>query len=260
MNLPAALLLICSGLSAATLQEKPTSFCYGTIGRNIQARLQLHNSDARETLRVRIRVQTIGGKALADPVDRELGPAENYETVFQPSDQLQQIWAVLTVTGYRQSHKGDIPMHSDGPLEGAMITEKMEGAEVKTRTSTLTPILVQDPHDRPRGVEPNKAVHRLGAFFTGEYVFIGNPRDRQLDLSFCAVRTGRCWQYGLPARSAVSVSLADFEAALGIASLQDYVSLNFGSATAFCNMRNGSADSAITFGDVAPSPSRDTRR
>lgn len=221
--------------------DKPTSFCYGTVGPHIQARLQLHNASPRDSVRVVIHVQTLAGKALSS-VDRELAPGADYEAVFEPSEPLQQIWAVLAATG----NKPDVT--------GAMITEKTVGTEVKTRTSTLTPILVQDPRDRPRGLEPNKATHRLGAFFTGEFAFIGNPREKQLDVSFCGVRTRKCWQFGLPARSAISVSLDEFKASLGIASAQDLVALDFEGAAAFLNMRNTGADSAISFGDAIPSP------
>jgi hypothetical protein len=247
-----AVWLVAIVLQAAGVQDKPTSFCYGTVGPHIRARLQLHNSDAQAHIRVAVRVQTVGGKPLGPPVDRELAPGADYEAVFETAEQLEQIWAVLTVTGYRPNRKGDISMHSDGPLEGAMITENTVGAEVKTRTSTLTPILIQDPHDRPRGVEPNKAVHRLGAFFTGEYAFIGNPRERQLDVSFCGLRSRKCWRFGLPARAAVSVSLTEFEARLAISGPQDLVALDFEGAAAFLNMRNAGADSAISFGDAAP--------
>jgi hypothetical protein len=245
--------LMAGALFAGTGPDKPTSFCYGTVGPHIQARLQLHNSDAHDTMHVTIHVQTVAGETLGAAVERDLAPGADFEAVYEPAEKLEQIWAVLTVTGYKLDRKRNISMHSDGPVEGAMITEKTVGAEVKTRTSTLTPILVQDPHDRPRGVEPNKAVHRLGAFFTGEYAFIGNPRERQLDVSFCGVRTKRCWQFGLPARAAVSVSRAEFEAKLGISGPQDSVALDFRGAAAFLNMRNAGADSAITFGDEAPS-------
>lgn len=195
-----------------------------------------------------IRVQTIAGVALGEPIARDLNPGEDFEAQYGPAESVQQIWALLTVNG--PTLKGEVSMHSDGVLQGGMVTAKTEPSGVKTRTNSLTPILVRDPSDRPRGVEPNKSVLRLGAFFTGEFAFVGNPRDRPLEISFCARRTGQCWRWRLGPRAAVSVSLAEFEAALGISSVNEYVSCNFGGSTAFCNMRNTGADSAITFGDA----------